>query len=156
MASVSPEVAATAAATIPLALSDAAKGWRSRLDERLRPLGLSSALWSVIRCLAESDAPLTQRELAEQAGIEGPTLVRLLDRLEKGGWARRRADPEDRRVKRVELMAKALPCYERLSRTGMELCLEVLRDIPERDLETTRKVLATISERLGGLDQFEE
>jgi MarR family transcriptional regulator, transcriptional regulator for hemolysin len=134
--------------TFPLALNDAARGWRSKLDERLRPMGLSSAMWAVLRCLAESPTPLTQRELAEMVGVEGPTLVRLLDRLEEGGWARRKADPGDRRVNRVELAEKALPRYERLSRAGVELSLELLRGIPTEDIETARKVLSTIRERL--------
>jgi MarR family transcriptional regulator, transcriptional regulator for hemolysin len=134
--------------SFPLALTDAARGWRTKLDERLRPMGLSSAMWAVLRCLAESPVPLTQRELADLVGVEGPTLVRLLDRLEEGGWARRKADPGDRRVNRVELTEKAQPRYERLSRAGLELSVELLRGIPAEDIETARKVLSAIRERL--------
>jgi MarR family transcriptional regulator for hemolysin len=134
--------------TFPLALTDAARGWRTKLDERLRPMGLSSAMWAVLRCLAESPTPLTQRELADLVGVEGPTLVRLLDRLEEGGWARRKADPGDRRVNRVELTEKAQPRYERLSQAGLELSVELLRGIPKEDIETARKVLSAIRERL--------
>jgi DNA-binding MarR family transcriptional regulator len=35
--------------------------------------------------------------------VEKPTLGRLLDRLESKGWLERRADPGDRRAKRVYL-----------------------------------------------------
>lgn len=134
--------------SIPLTLNDVARGWRSRLDERLRPLGLSCAMWAVIRHLANGSAALTQRELAEAVGIEGPTLVRLLDRLEQTGIARRVSDPGDRRIKRVELSEQARPNWDASLRAGLELSSELTRGIPARDLETTHQVLMTMLERL--------
>ena len=146
----SPSVAVPeqASESLPLALNDVARAWRSRLDERLRPLGLSSAMWAVIRRLAAGQAALTQRELAEAVGIEGPTLVRLLDRLEQHGIARRVADPRDRRIKRVELAEQARQNWDASLRAGLELSSELTRGIPPQDLETTRTVLRTMLERL--------
>jgi len=134
--------------SLPIALNDVARAWRSRLDERLRPLGLSSAMWAVIRRLATGQAALTQRELADAVGIEGPTLVRLLDRLEQHGIARRVSDPRDRRIKRVELAEQARQNWDASLRAGFELSSELTRGIPAKDLETTRAVLRTMLERL--------
>ena len=134
--------------SIPLALNDLARGWRFRLDERLRPLGVSCAMWSVIRRLANGPAAQTQRELAESVGIEGPTLVRLLDRLEENGLARRVSDPGDRRVNRVELSEQARPSWDASLQTGLELSSELTRGIAASDLETTCRVLMTILTRL--------
>lgn len=134
--------------SLPIALNDVARAWRSRLDERLRPLGLSSAMWAVIRRLATGQAALTQRELAEAVGIEGPTLVRLLDRLEQHGIARRVSDPRDRRIKRVELAEQARQNWDASLKAGFELSNELTRGIPTKDLETTRTVLRTMLERL--------
>ena len=146
----SPSVAVPeqASESLPLALNDVARAWRSRLDERLRPLGLSSAMWAVIRRLATGQAALTQRELAEAVGIEGPTLVRLLDRLEQHGIARRVSDPRDRRIKRVELAEQARQNWDASLKAGLELSSELTRGIPPKDLETTRTVLRTMLERL--------
>ncbi|KHK01165.1 MarR family winged helix-turn-helix transcriptional regulator [Desulfovibrio sp. TomC] len=146
----SPSVAAADSTpeSIPLALNDVARAWRARLDERLRPLGLSCAMWAVIRRLDAGPAALTQRELAEAVGIEGPTLVRLLDRLEQCGIARRVSDPGDRRIKRVELTEAARPNWNASLRAGLELSSELTRGISPRDLETTRQVLQTMLERL--------
>jgi MarR family transcriptional regulator for hemolysin len=44
---------------------------------------------------------LSQRELARLLGIEGPTLVRHLDRLQAEGLVERRRDTRDRRVVRI-------------------------------------------------------
>ncbi|QAZ68101.1 MarR family winged helix-turn-helix transcriptional regulator [Solidesulfovibrio carbinolicus] len=146
----SPSVAGPeqASESLPIALNDVARAWRSRLDERLRPLGLSSAMWAVIRRLATGQAALTQRELAEAVGIEGPTLVRLLDRLEQHGIARRVSDPRDRRIKRVELAEQARQNWDASLKAGLELSSELTRGISPKDLETTRTVLRTMLERL--------
>jgi MarR family transcriptional regulator, transcriptional regulator for hemolysin len=133
--------------TFPRILAEAARGWRSKMDARLRPLGLSNAMWTVMAHLAAT-CPLTQRKLAQAVGVEGSTLVRLLDRLEQGGFARRVCDPGNRRVKRVELTEKATPLFAELRRTEDQVYLELLRDIPPADLAAALKVLLAIRDRL--------
>jgi MarR family transcriptional regulator for hemolysin len=133
--------------SFPRILAEAARGWRSRMDAQLRPLGLSCAMWTVISRLAAA-APLTQRKLAQAVGVEGSTLVRLLDRLEEGGWARRVPDPGNRRVKHVELTEKAAPLFDELRQTENQVCLELLRDIPPAEVAAARKVLLAIRDRL--------
>jgi DNA-binding MarR family transcriptional regulator len=41
--------------------------------------------------------PLTAGQLAEAAGLTTGAITGIVDRLEKAGWARREADPRDRR-----------------------------------------------------------
>ena len=93
--------------TFGLLLGETARAWRTRLDQRLRPLGLSQAKWLVLLHLNLAKADLTQRELSARLGIEGPSLVRLLDRMEADGWVERRVSPSDRRAKTVHPTAKA-------------------------------------------------
>lgn len=133
--------------SFPRILAEVARGWRSRMDARLRPLGLSCAMWSVIARLAVNSS-LTQRKLAQAVGVEGSTLVRLLDRLEKGGWAKRVTDPANRRIKRVILTDKATPLFDELRQTEGQVCLELLRDIPQADVAAAHKVLQTMRERM--------
>jgi len=135
-------------AAFPQALIEAARGWRSKTDALLRPHGLTSAMGTVLACLAASEIPLSQRELAQAVGVEGPTLVRLLDRLEAGGFARRMADPSNRRVKRVELTEKANACFAVVEEVESTLGADLLRGIPESDIATAQKVLMTICDRL--------
>lgn len=78
-------------------MSDVGRLWRARLA----PLGLTHALWRVL--LEASAAPVTQTELARRLGVEQPTLVEWLDRLEQDGWVSRGADARDRRLKIVRL-----------------------------------------------------
>ena len=66
-------------------LGGTARAWRMKLDQRLKPMGLSQAKWRTLIHLSRAPEPLTQSQIAERTGIEEPTLVSLLHRLEKKG-----------------------------------------------------------------------
>ena len=134
-----------------LTVHEVAKAFRARIDERFKPLGLSKATLSVIGALACKQKPLTQRELAEAIFVEGPTLVRLLDRLEATGWVRREPVPGDRRMKHVLLTEKAEPYLDELVRTAVGIEREIMRGIPEADVLLAHEVLLLVRDRLGSL-----
>lgn len=83
-------------------LNLAAKATRSLLDARLAELGTTAAAWFVLVRL-ERYGPLIQRDLARKLQIEGPTLVRHLDRMEAAGLVTRSPVPGDRRATLVTL-----------------------------------------------------
>jgi DNA-binding MarR family transcriptional regulator len=56
----------------------------------------------------EADGPLTQRELGDRLSLTSGAITMLVDRLEAGGWVRRRPHPTDRRYLLVELAGQAL------------------------------------------------
>jgi MarR family transcriptional regulator for hemolysin len=85
-----------------LKLVEMAHRWRRVLDERLRPNGFSQAQWRTLLTAARMGGIL-QKDLAIGLGIEGPSLVRLLDRLEADGLIERRAAVSDRRGKTIHL-----------------------------------------------------
>src|SRR2546423_14527865 len=80
-----------------LVLFGTARAWRTKLDRRLRPLGLSQGKWRTLIHLSQGGNKLTQKEIAERMGIEGATLAGLLNRLENDGWVERRGAAEERR-----------------------------------------------------------
>jgi MarR family transcriptional regulator for hemolysin len=59
---------------------------------------------------------ISQKRLAEMTEIEPMTLVRILDRMEADGWIERRADPTDRRARRLFITAAACPVLEEIQR----------------------------------------
>ncbi|HTT07679.1 MAG TPA: MarR family transcriptional regulator [Gammaproteobacteria bacterium] len=122
--------------------------WRARLDQRLKPLGLSQARWLAIFHLARGGDGLTQTELAGRIGIEGPTLVRLLDRLTASGHIERRGLPHDRRCKTVHLSRKARGLLKKMIAVADSLREELLQDIPQRELETGGRLLLKLKKRL--------
>src|SRR3954464_13892215 len=96
-------------------LHGVARAWRLKLDQRLKPLGLSQAKWRTLLHLYRSEGALTQSEIASHLGIEEPTLVTLLHRLERAGWVVRRAAEHDRRCKTVHLGSRAQQAIEQIN-----------------------------------------
>jgi MarR family transcriptional regulator for hemolysin len=94
-------------------LALAHKAMRAEFDARLAEVGGSLSTWVVLRG-ASHVRPRSQRELAAVLGVEGPTLVRHLDRLAADGLIERRPDPHDRRVTRVVVTAKGRRLFDRL------------------------------------------
>src|SRR5437660_10327867 len=82
-------------------LGGTARAWRIKLDQRLKPMGLSQAKWRTLLHLSRAPEPLTPSEIAERTGIEEPTLVSLLHRPEKAGWVVRKSSAHVRRCKTV-------------------------------------------------------
>jgi MarR family transcriptional regulator, transcriptional regulator for hemolysin len=121
--------------------------WRSAMDRRLKPLGLSEAKWRAVLHLARGPANMNQRELADRLGIEAPTLARLLDRLAADGWIERRTDPADRRARSIFLLPKASGLIRQIDRAIHEMRAEVLKGVQEKDIRASLKVLQVIRER---------
>ena len=130
-----------------LILFGTARAWRTKLDQRLRPLGLSQGKWRTLMHLSQGGNKLTQKEIAERMGIEGATLAGLLDRLETDGWVERRDSAQDRRCKTVHLQRRSKSVLEKIFNAAHDLRTELIEDISQRDLETCIKVLAKIREK---------
>jgi MarR family transcriptional regulator for hemolysin len=86
---------------------------RAEFEARLAAEGGSLSTWIVLRN-AHRDVPLSQRELAGALGVEGPTLVRHIDRLAAEGLVERRRDTSDRRVVRVVVTTSGVELLTRL------------------------------------------
>ena len=130
-----------------LLLFSTARAWRNKLDKRLRPLGFSQGKWRTLIHLSLAGNKLTQKEIAERMGIEGPTLAGLLDRLQTDGWIERRESPEDRRCKIVHLQRRSKTVLDKIFNTAHDLRDELLSDIPQRDLDTCIGVLSKIRDK---------
>ena len=125
-------------------LHGTARAWRLKLDERLKPLGMSQAKWRTLLHLSLAPQPLTQSEIAGLLGIEEPTLVNLLHRLEDAGWVKRSSSEHDRRCKTVTLQRRAHRVIGRIDAAARELRHELISDISARDLDTCMRVLSRI------------
>jgi MarR family transcriptional regulator for hemolysin len=137
-------------------LHGTARAWRQKLDARLKPMGLSQAKWRTLMHLSLAEDALTQAEIAARLGVEEPTVVNLLHRLEKEGWITRNSSPDDRRCKMVLLGRRAQRVIAQINATADRLRHELLAGVPQADLETCMKVLADIRERAEKDDRLHE
>ena len=136
--------------TVGALLHGTARAWRLKLDERLKPMGLSQAKWRTLLHLSLAGDALTQAEIAERLGIEQPSLVTLLHRLENEGWIIRRSSLHDRRCKMVFLGQRAQRVISQINAAAEKLRHELLENVSAADLRTCVRVLAQICEKAEG------
>ena len=128
-------------------LHGTARAWRQKLDERLKPMGLSQAKWRTLMHLSIARDALTQAEIAARLGVEEPTVVTLLHRLEREAWITRTNSLHDRRCKMVLLGRRAQRVIAQINATADKLRHELLAEITHSDLKTCMRVLARVRDR---------
>ena len=141
-------------------LAMTAKAFRAEFDTRLADAGGSLSTWIVLRLAEESvlestepaaEWGLSQRELAERMDIEGPTLVRHLDRLEKEGLIERRRDPRDRRVTRITVTPAGHRLLEALRKVADAMETEVRSLLTPAEHAVTTRVLGRLHAHMKAL-----
>ena len=75
-------------------------------------------------------------------------LGKLVDRLEAKGWVERRADPGDRRVKRIYLTASALPIVESMREPAQDLYETIVAGLSKDQRETLIDLLLVVKKNL--------
>lgn len=133
-----------------LLLFGTARAWRTKLDRRLRPLGLSQGKWRTLIHVSQGGNKLTQKEIAERMGIEEPTLAGLLDRLQEDGWIERRESPNDRRCKIIHLQRRSKAVLDEIFNAAHLLRHELIDDVPSSDLDACIRVLRQIRKKAEG------
>jgi MarR family transcriptional regulator, transcriptional regulator for hemolysin len=128
-------------------LHGTARAWRQKLDQRLKPMGLSQAKWRTLMHLSIAPDALTQAEIATRLGVEEPTVVPLLHRLEREAWITRTNSPRDRRCKMVLLGRRAQRVIVQITATADKLRHELLAEITQSDLKTCMRVLTRVRDR---------
>jgi len=128
-------------------LNDVARMLRTYADHKASQFGITRAQWVVLVRLDRFEG-LKQSELAEMLDLQPITLTRLLDRLCTNGLIERRADPNDRRAKRLYLTAEARPLLEQLGNLGDELMGTALAGVERDAVEKMVVQLATVKENL--------
>jgi MarR family transcriptional regulator for hemolysin len=110
-------------------------------------MGLSQAKWRTLMHLSLADDALTQAEIAARLGVEEPSVVTLLHRLEREDWITRTNSALDRRCKMVLLGRRAQRIIAQINSSADTLRHQLLADIPSSELHICMNVLARIRER---------
>jgi MarR family transcriptional regulator for hemolysin len=112
-----------------------ARDYERAFNAALVPRGITWRQAQVLGWLAAED-DLTQTELADRMGIEAPTLVGILDRMERDGWISRNDCPTDRRKKIVRAREQAEPIWEEVMTCAQQVRARALAGFTaaQRDL----------------------
>jgi len=131
-------------------LLQAGRQWRRLAQNVLAEHDISEARAAALLWVRRLGGGVRQVTLAAYVGIEGTSIVRLLDQLAALGLLERRPDPEDRRANAIWLTEAGERLADRIERALTKLRTQVLREVSEEDVEAALRVLAAIDRAAAG------
>lgn len=118
--------------------------WRKMAREKAGKHGVSEAASAPLVWIERLGENARQNALADAVGIEGASLVRLIDELEGSGLVTRAPDPSDRRANIVSLTPRGREVVAEVNEDVMALRQQVFAGLPASDIEATLRVFAAI------------
>jgi|SRR5271156_4021327 len=126
---------------------EVARLYTRRFEQRAQTFSLQLAQCKALVLLAENEG-VSQTRLSQISEIDPARLVGILDRLEAGGWARRRRLPGDRRVRSLAVTESAQPVLELIWNVISETYVEALQGVSADEIGTMLKVLTRVHSNL--------
>lgn len=124
------------------------QAYHRALRDELAPYGITYRQMQVVSWLGV-EGDLSQADLASRMMIEPPTLVGILDRMERAGWLTREACSEDRRKKLIRLNPQAQPVWEKIVRCFKKVRAQATAGLSEHELAAMERALEVIRTNLG-------
>jgi DNA-binding MarR family transcriptional regulator len=128
-------------------LHDVARIMRTRFDAWARMRGLTRAQAIILSRLSRQSG-LSQNEMAAICEVEPITVGRLIDRLEARGLVERRADPSDRRIRRLHLLPAAERITAEIDYYRQQLNAELATLMPKQTQEALIDALSVIKNHI--------
>jgi len=143
-----PAISPSPRARFGICFSLLARRWRRALDAHLAAAGLTATSWVPLIHLEETGGGITQKELALLVGVDGSSLVRVLDMLVREGLIERRRDENDGRARLIYLTAqgrrRVIEIRDELTRGEAQM----LADLSDAEIETMLDCFTRIDRRL--------
>jgi len=128
-------------------LSANSRAWRKAFDTAMSEHSLSDAKAIPLMTLLRHGDCIPQGVLAERVGIEGATIVRVVDDLEKENLIRRIADDSDRRVKLIQLTDEGRALAAKVEKAATRLRTAFLGDLDPEAVDVAMDVLRKLHEK---------
>lgn len=128
--------------SIGFIINRTAKALIHAFDQELRnKFGITFGQWKIIIILANNNDGLSQKEIADKLGLEAPTIIPIVDKLEKDGFVKRMVDKIDRRNNRIFLTEKTINSLDSMINHGLKIKEISVRNISEHDISITKQTL---------------
>ncbi|MEG0191831.1 MAG: MarR family transcriptional regulator [Stenotrophomonas sp.] len=124
----------------------AGRQWQRLADSRLGSYGISTACTMPLLMIGRSGGGIRQVTLAQQLGMEGPSLVRLLDKLCASGLVRRESDASDRRANLLWLTDEGSALVSELEDQLIGLRQDVFGELSMDELHAVLKAWRLLAE----------
>jgi MarR family transcriptional regulator for hemolysin len=123
------------------------QAYHRAVSDELLPHGITYRQSMVLGWLA-LEGELSQTELANKMMVEPPTLVGILDRMERDGWISRHHCPSDRRKNLIRANPAAEPVWEKIVECAKRVREGATQGLSERQLATLKKLLRRVTQNL--------
>lgn len=134
--------------SIGFVIYSASKMMQKAFDLELRnKIGINLVQSKVIFALNMQSGP-TQRELADKIGVESPTLVPIIDKMEQDGYVKRKHDSNDRRIKRIYATAKADSLWDSMMECAAQIRKTSTQNLSEHEIKSALGVVKKMTENL--------
>jgi MarR family transcriptional regulator for hemolysin len=127
------------------------QAYHRAVTEELAPHGITYRQSMVLGWLA-LEGELTQTELAGRMMVEPPTLVGILDRMERDGLIARHNCPSDRRKNLIRATEAAEPMWDKIVQCALRVRERATAGLSERQLATLKKLLRRVDNNLKARD----
>jgi len=134
-----------AADSLVFSFLSAADAVEARLEAALSQTGLSLAKLAVLHLLADAKEALPLSDLAARQHCVRSNITQLVDRLEKDGLVRRRADLADRRSVLAELTPAGRQAHARGVRALADAQRAVVRALKAGEATSLQNALSALS-----------
>ena len=131
-------------------LKDVSRLYSLNFERHAGDLNLSLAQCKVL-CYLQFNEGISQVRLAYLTDTDPMTLARILARMEKDGLVTRKADPADRRARRLYLQACAIPVLEEIWRVSDRARAETLSGLSAADCTQLSKLMRRIQSNVDAL-----
>lgn len=128
-----------------LMLVRAGKSWTHRVESRiLNETGQTRARWQVLFAIAFAEQPVIMSELCKRVHVQWPTMVRLVEAMERDGLIRREDHPDDKRSRYIYMTAAGEDVVDRIKPVLDNERSAVFSDLTDTDLKVAQKILGKI------------
>ena len=135
-------------------LTRASQAYERALNAELAPRGVTFRQVQVLGWLAH-DGELSQTELAERMHVEPPTLVGILDRMERDGWISRHDCLTDRRKKLIRVEQQAEPVWAEIVAGARKVRARATAGLEPEQIAALRHLLDRVMENLAAPELVE-
>jgi len=137
---------------IAFVISDVARLYRRRFDERTRSFGITGPQMRALVAIMRFPG-INQGTLAERLDVEPITTCRMVDRLEQARLVERRRDPQDRRAWQLFLTDAAEPITDELQIIGESVLGDSLDGVEPAARDPAAALLGRIRDNLMSVTQ---
>jgi len=127
---------------------DVSRMRRTLFDQAVKNLGITRAQWWALANLSREGEGITQSQLAQALDVGKVTIGGLLDRLETAAYIVRKADRDDRRLKRVFITERGYGIMDEMAAIGRQLNSVVMKGVSIDQIHLAEEVLHQMRQNL--------